>query len=119
MSDPEKNDIDLNIEKKVKKKKEALRKYFLPVQASRSDNVKQLAKNKKGMFIIRWKKGLESLNLKEDQTTDEEDLDNSQQPSKEEEPSKIIITRALRKQGYGKYQTYANFLDGEEKEQYE
>jgi hypothetical protein len=26
---------------------------------------------------------------------------------------------ALRKQGYGKFQTYANFLKGDEKEQYE
>ena len=30
-----------------------------------------------------------------------------------------MLTRALKKQGYGKYQTYANFLEGEEKEQYE
>ena len=70
------------------------------------------------MFIVRWKKGLESLNLKEDKTTSEEENENNSEEGTKEE-SRVILTRALRNKGYGKYQTYANFLDGEEKEQYE
>ena len=68
------------------------------------------------MFIIKWKKGLESLNIKEDPPTDEEDEDFDISKAETVKPK---ITRALKKLGYGKYQTYANFLDGEEKEQYE
>jgi len=70
------------------------------------------------MFIVKWKKGLESLNIKEDPPSDEEEKDEDYDISKDD-TVKIKITRALKKQGYGKYQTYANFLDGEEKEQYE
>jgi hypothetical protein len=74
-----------------------------------------LAKSEKGMFIIKWKKGLESLNVIE--TSSDSQNESKIAESKSELP-KVVVTRALKKQGYGKYQTYANFLDGEEKEQY-
>ena len=72
------------------------------MQASRSENIKQLAKNQKGMFIVRWKKGLESLNLKEDKTTSEEENENNSEEGTKEE-ARVILTQALRNKGYGKY----------------
>ena len=101
------------LQAKKKKKRISMRKYFLPVQATK--NKDNIAKDKKGMFIVKWKKGIESLNIIEKS----EDGSSEEKESKKEEVSKIKITRALRKQGYGKFQTYANFLDGEEKEEYE
>jgi hypothetical protein len=45
------------------------------------------------MFIIKWKKGLESLNINENS-----EEDNSDEESKSKEnPPKIKITRALKK----------------------
>jgi hypothetical protein len=90
---PQNNPESLDIKKK---KRRSMRKYFLPVQASKNEKIRALAKNTKGMFIIKWKKGLESLNIIE-KSSDEEEQDDQDESDETKETPKIVITKALRK----------------------
>ena len=54
-----------------------------------------------GIFTIKWKKGVEMLNINQDDNENEEVKTH---------------TREEKQKGFGKFQTYANLLKGEEKE---
>ena len=65
----------------------------------------------RGVMKVNWKKGLKALNVKDAL---------SHSASEEGEVSdKNIDKKGKKKEGVGLFQTYANFLKGEEKEQYE
>jgi len=59
-------------------------------------------------MTVKWKKGIDKLNIENQEEVKDKDEVINRQYSKVE-----------RQSGYGRFQTYANFLKGEEKEQYE
>jgi hypothetical protein len=72
---------------------------------------KEKLKLSKGMLTIKWKKGMHQLGIGDDSE--------NQSAVEKLEGANRRQSVLMKKEGYGKFQTYANFLKGEEKEQYE
>lgn len=48
---------------KSKAREKSVRHYFLPIQATKDEKILKKSKQKKGMFTVKWKKGLGALNI--------------------------------------------------------
>ena len=72
------------------------------------------------MLTVKWKKGVDTLNItSEDASNPSKSATPTASEYDGQSPSTRKLSKRDKKNGYGKFQTCANFLKGEEKEAYE